>query len=71
MNFKCRCSLSGLALVVQAESLLTVSARQAPSDSQNASGFPPIVGAARSDISRSWISWCHQKQWSEAAKNRL
>lgn len=57
--------------VVQARSLLNVGARQAPSDSQNASGFPPGVGAAHSCISRSWISWCHQRQWSEAAKSRL
>lgn len=70
-HFKCRCRLSTLALVMQARSLPNVSARQAPSDSQNASGFPPGVGAARSCISRSWISWCHQRQWSEAAKSRL
>lgn len=71
MNFQCRCSLSTPALIMQAQSLLNVSAREAPSDSQNASGFPPIVRAAHSYISRSWISWCHQKQQSEAAKNRL
>lgn len=68
---KCRCSLNTLASLSRACSLRNGRARRAPSDSQNASGFPPQSPGSRSSVSRSGVSSCHQKQWSKVAKNEL